>query len=139
MTATQRITNALGYAGLIPFVVPALLIAVDYKDSALLASLVNAYAFGIICFLTGSWWGMALLPGSRAALMLSNLYFLIAFFIFLFANQVWSLAAAVLLTGIFLAEQYSSMFSEFPRHYRSMRTYLTLVASASMLAVHFTG
>jgi hypothetical protein len=99
----------------------------------------RSYAFGIICFLTGSWWGMGLLPGSRPALLLSNLYFLIAFFIFLFAVDVWALAAAVLLIGIFLAEQRSSLFPEFPASYRVMRTMLTLIASASMLTIHLAG
>lgn len=139
MTPTQRVTNGLGYAGLVPFIVPAALIVAGSEHGAFLVSFSGAYAFGIICFLTGSWWGMALAPGSRSALLLSNLYFLIAFFIFLFANQVWPIAAAVLLMGIYLAEQHSSLFSEFPETYRKMRTVLTLIASVSMLAIHIAG
>jgi hypothetical protein len=139
MNSSQRVINTLGYAGLIPFVIPALLIILGSEYSQFLTSLVGSYAFGIICFLTGSWWGMGLLPGSRSALLLSNLYFLIAFFIFLFAIEVWVLASAVLLIGIFLAEQRSSLFPEFPASYRVMRTMLTLIASASMLAIHLAG
>lgn len=139
MSSSQRVINTLGYAGLIPFVIPALLIILGSEYSQFLTSLVGSYAFGIICFLTGSWWGMGLLPGSRSALLLSNLYFLIAFFIFLFAIEVWVLASAVLLIGIFLAEQRSSLFPEFPASYRVMRTMLTLIASASMLAIHLVG
>jgi len=139
MTSAQRVTNSLGYAGLIPFIVPTALIVAGSEHGALLVSFSGAYAFGIICFLTGSWWGMALSPGSRSALILSNLYFLIAFLIFLFANQVWPIAAAVLLMGIYLAEQHSSLFSEFPENYRKMRTVLTLIASVSMLAIHIAG
>ena len=135
MTSAQRVTNSLGYAGLIPFIVPAAMIAANSEHSALLITFTGAYAFGIICFLTGSWWGMALVPGSRSALLLSNLYFLIAFFIFLFASQVWSIAAAVLLIGIYLAEQHSSLFSEFPEAYRKMRAVLALLASVSMLGI----
>jgi len=139
MFSSQRVINTLGYAGLIPFVIPALLIILGSEHSQFLTSLVASYAFGIICFLTGSWWGMGLLPGSRSALLLSNLYFLIALFIFLFAFEVWALAAAVLLIGIFLAEQRSSLFPEFPASYRAMRTMLTLFASASMLTIHWAG
>lgn len=139
MSSSQRVINTLGYAGLIPFVIPALLIILGSEYSQFLTTLVGSYAFGIICFLTGSWWGMGLLPGSRSALLLSNLYFLIAFFIFLFAIEVWVLASAVLLIGIFLAEQRSSLFPEFPASYRVMRTMLTLIASASMLAIHLVG
>jgi hypothetical protein len=139
MFSSQRVINTLGYAGLIPFVVPALLIIFGSEHSQFLTSLAGSYAFGIICFLTGSWWGMGLLPGSRPALLLSNLYFLIAFFIFLFEVDVWALAAAVLLIGIFLAEQRSSLFPEFPASYRVMRTMLTLIASTSMLTIHLAG
>lgn len=139
MFNSQRVINTLGYAGLIPFVIPALLIIFGSESSQFLTSLAGSYAFGIICFLTGSWWGMGLLPGSRPALLLSNFYFLIAFFIFLFAVEVWALAAAVLLIGIFLAEQRSSLFPEFPASYRVMRTMLTLIASVSMLTIHWAG
>lgn len=139
MFTSQRVINTLGYAGLIPFVIPALLIIFGSESSQFLTSLAGSYAFGIICFLTGSWWGMGLLPGSRPALLLSNFYFLIAFFIFLFAVEVWALAAAVLLIGIFLAEQRSSLFPEFPASYRVMRTMLTLIASVSMLTIHWAG
>jgi len=139
MFSSQRVINTLGYAGLIPFVVPALLIILDSEHSSFLITFTGSYAFGIICFLTGSWWGMGLLPGSRLALLLSNLYFLIAFFIFLFAAEVWALAAAVLLVGIFLAEQRSSLFPEFPTSYRLMRAVLSLIASASMMLIHLAG
>ena len=135
----KSVTMMLGYAGLIPFVIPALMIVFDYEHSELLTELIGAYAFGIICFLTGSWWGMGLKPGSPAALLLSNFYFLIAFCIYLFAAQAWSLAAAVLLMSIFLTEKMSSQFPEFPSGYRSMRKVLTLVASASMLVTYFAG
>lgn len=139
MTSAQRVTNGLGYAGLIPFIVPAAMIAAGSDHSAFLVSFTGAYAFGIICFLTGSWWGMALVPGSRSALLLSNLHFLIAFFIFLFASQIWSIAAAVLLLGVYLAEQHCSLFSEFPKAYRKMRAILTLFAGVSMLGIQIAG
>lgn len=132
----HRITRILGYAGLIPFVVPALLVALESEYSELMISAAGAYAFGIICFVTGSWWGIALQPGSRSALLLSNLYFLVAFFIFLFALQWWALAAAILLMSIFFAEQNTSLFPAFPEHYRKLRTVLTLVACSSMLVIH---
>ena len=139
MTSAQRVTNGLGYAGLIPFIVPAAMITANSVHSDFLISFTGAYAFGIICFLTGSWWGMALAPGSRSALLLSNLYFLVAFFIFLFASQVWSLAAAILLIGIYLAEQHSSLFSEFPETYRKMRAALTLLSGVSMFGIQIAG
>jgi len=139
MFSSQRVINILGYAGLIPFVIPAILVIAGSEHSPMLVSLAGNYAFGITCFLTGSWWGLGLLPGSTRILLLSNLYFLIAFFVFLFAVKIWALAAAVLLAGIFLAEQRSSLFPEFPASYRVMRAVLTVVAGVSMLAIHLAG
>lgn len=139
MLPSQRVINTLGYAGLIPFVVPALLIVFGSSHSEFLMSLAGAYAFGIICFLTGSWWGMGLLPGARSALLLSNLFFLIAFFTFALAIEVWGLVAAGLLVSIYLAEQHSSLFPDFPASYRTIRTVLTLIASCSMLTIYWAG
>ena len=132
----QRIVDLLGYAGLIPFVLPAIYVWVSDEHVALAVTIGNAYAFGIICFLTGSWWGLALHSGSQRLLWLSNLYFLVAFFIFLFAAAWWALAAAILLMSIFFAEQNTSLFSQLTTRYRRIRTILTSVAAASMLAIH---
>lgn len=139
MTGAQRITSLLGYAGLIPFVIPALLVASGSEYSELSLAIAGAYAFGIISFLCGSWWGMALNNGSARALLYSNLYFLTALSIFLFASEWWPLAAAILLMSILFAEQNSALFPEFPDPYRKMRVLLTLVASASMLTLHLAG
>lgn len=136
MIATARTVRLLGYTGLIPFVVPALLVSTDSEYAQLSRVIAQAYAFGIISFLTGSWWGMALKDDLRAPLILSNLYFLVALLIFLFAPAWWSLAAAVLLLGIFFTEQHSSLFPRFSVHYRTMRTILTLVAGGSMIVLH---
>jgi len=136
MISVQTIYRMLGYAGLIPFVIPAYLVVTGSAHTNLSVTIAGAYAFGIICFLTGSWWGMGLTSAHRAPLLLSNLYFLVAFFIFLFALPWWPLASAVLLIGIFVAELNRLLFPEFPGLYRKMRTTLTLVASISMLAVH---
>ena len=101
-------------------------------------TIAGAYAFGIIAFLTGAWWGMALAPGNARAMWLGNLYFLVALFAYLFAPARWPLAAALLLVAIYLAEQHSSMLPGFSASYRRVRVTLTAVAAASMLAIHFT-
>lgn len=139
MRYAQRITSLLGYAGLIPFVIPALLVLSGSEYSELSLTIAGAYAFGIISFLCGSWWGMAFDNGSAKALLLSNLYFLTALSLFLFASRWWPLAAAILLMSILLAEQNSTLFPRFPDSYRKMRALLTLVASASMLTLHLAG
>lgn len=136
--SARTIINTLGYAGLLPFVVPAILVAGDsnYADIAIFAA--DAYAFGIICFLTGSWWGMAFEPRNRMVIVLSNVYFLIAFLLWIFVPAYWALFAAVLLFGLLLLERYQSLFSTAPEYYRRMRTILTLFSSSSMLIIHLT-
>ena len=136
MTASQRIMLLLGYAGLIPFVIPAVVVVMGAEYSNLALRIAEAYAFGIISFLTGSWWGMALNRDSGKTLLLSNLYFLVGLLIFVFALQWWALAAAILLMSIYFAEQTSSIFADLDSRYRKMRVLLTMVASASMLTLH---
>lgn len=133
-TTTFRL---LGYGGLVPFVVPAIMIVADSGPLPILLWIINAYAFGIVCFLTGSWWGMALKSGRPRALVLSNLYFLAAATVFVFAPVWWPLIAAVLLVTLYLAEQHTPLFPPTTPAYRNLRIQLTLVASLSMLAVHF--
>lgn len=134
--SARIIINTLGYAGLIPFLVPALLVAfgTGYSDIAILTA--ETYAFGIICFLTGSWWGMASGPGYRIAIILSNIYFIIAFLLMLLVPNWWSFSAAILLIGIFILERNSSILPELQGFYRKMRAILTLFSSGSMLLIH---
>ena len=134
--SAHSIIKTLGYAGLIPFVIPAILVTFDIYDSAFATLVAETYAFGIICFLTGSWWGMASAPGNKVVIMLSNVYFLVAFLILLLAQQWWSLAASILLVGIFGLEWSRSLFPALSDEYRKLRAILTLVSSASILAIH---
>ena len=131
-----NLIRLLGYLGLIPFVVPAILVAIDSSYSALSQLITQVYAFGIISFLTGCWWAQALSNCKPALLLFSNLFFLTSFFVFFMAEQWWALTAAILLICILLTEKTSSLFADLPQHYRNMRVILTLFSSLSMLAVH---
>lgn len=133
---TRHVTRILGYAGLIPFVVPALLVLFGTQHASLSNSIAEAYSFGIVSFLCGSWWGMALRSGSRKTLILSNAYFIVAFLVFVFLPNWWSLTAALLLISISITEQSLVRLFALPRFYRRMRVVLTAVASASMLTLH---
>ena len=137
-TATA-VTRALGYAGLIPFVLPAALVLSGSAHAGLAGDIARGYAFAIICFLCGSWWGMAQQSGVRATLLLSNVYLLLALAIYLFAAEGWALGAAVLLAGAWVCEQSASLFPRYPRDYRRMRAILTLFASASMALIYLYG
>lgn len=135
--SARNIIHTLGYAGLIPFIIPAVLVATSsgYTDLAVLVA--EIYAFGIICFLTGSWWGMASKADSRTVILLSNVYFITAFLLLFLTPAWWSFAASILLIGIFALEQIDSLFPSLPHYYRQMRAILTLISGSSMLIIHF--
>ena len=137
--STRSIIIVLGYAGLIPFVIPAVLVATSSGYTDLAIVIAETYAFGIICFLTGSWWGTASRADSRSVILLSNIYFVTAFLIMFLTPAWWSFAASILLVGIFALEQIDSLFPSLPHYYRKMRSILTLISGSSMLIIHFAG
>ena len=139
MTTSQRTVYLLGYGGLIPFVIPAILILANSPHAALLTTITSAYAFGIICFLCGSWWGLALKSKREYSLWLSNACFLLAFFVFSFAEQWWALAAAILLIILLITAHGAGLLSGLHEQYGKLRTQLTIIASASMLTVQLAG
>jgi hypothetical protein len=108
--AAQQVIRGLGYAGLIPFVVPAIVAVTAPAQAEMAVAIAEHYALAIICFLCGSWWGAARMSNSRAALLLSNAYLLLALALFLFTREWWSLAAALLLAGAWLCEQNGRLF-----------------------------
>jgi len=135
--SARSVILLLGSAGLIPFVVPALLVitASGYSDIAI--RITDTYAFAIICFLTGSWWGVSSGPGKRPGIILSNAFLVLTFLLFLLAPSWWSLAAAILLPFIFVLERGMSLFPVLPNYYQHMRAILTIIASGSLFVVHF--
>lgn len=135
--SARNIIHALGYAGLIPFIIPAALVVTSSSYTDFAVVIAETYAFGIICFLTGSWWGMASRTDSGAVILLSNIYFITAFLIIFLTPAWWSFAASILLVGIFALEQIDSLFPSLPHYYRKMRSILTLISGSSMLIIHF--
>ncbi|MFT4606462.1 MAG: hypothetical protein ACI9YO_002369 [Gammaproteobacteria bacterium] len=134
--SARSIIRILGYLGLIPFIIPAVLVATDSSYSDFATQVAETYAFGIICFLTGSWWGMSSSSDNRALIFLSNFYFVTAFLLLFLAPLWWSFAASVLLISIFALEQVKPLFPPLPQFYRQMRSILTILSSASMLFIH---
>jgi len=128
----MAVVRLLGYAGLIPFVCTALLVLSASPHASLAVELTGSYALAILCFLFGSWWGMAQSSAVRTTLLLSNALLLLALALYLFAREWWPLAAAGLLVGAWLCEQSRSLFPAYAPQYRVMRSLLTLVAAGSM-------
>ena len=136
MRTGEQTVFLLGYAGLVPFVVPAIAAALGFEHALLSTTLIEGYAFGILSFLCGSWWGMALQHGNRGALLLSNLLFLAAFFVFVFAGSWRALTASLLLLLLFALECSGRLLPPIAPGYRRLRAVLTLISSASMLLLH---
>ena len=132
MNSTRTVIQTLGYAGLIPFAVPVVLILAGSVHAAAAYQIALVYALAIICFLCGAWWGYSLNSDRRYPIVLSNLYLLLAFFVFAFAPGWWPLAAPLLLVGIFISELNRSMFPGLPAFYRFLRAILTLVSASSL-------
>ena len=72
-SATATVATRLGWAGLVPFVVAPLALQMSEQSAALVASAISAYGLAILCFLVGSWWGIALLRRYPQVLMASNI------------------------------------------------------------------
>lgn len=64
-TLSPRTAGVLGYAGLIPFVVAALMLHGPWPGTALAAQVFIAYGAAILAFLGGIQWGLALSPASE--------------------------------------------------------------------------
>jgi len=79
---------------------------------------------------------MACGTGNRVVIVLSNVYFVTAFLLMVITPGWWSLAASVLLIGIFGLEQNRSLFPALEQYYRTMRAILTLFSSGSMMVIH---
>jgi hypothetical protein len=118
-------------------VLPALLVVSDSTLAVAAKQIAAGYALAIICFLSGSWWGMAQTSGVRATLILSNLYLLLAIALYLVATEWWPLAATLLLSTALMCEQNKRLFPTCPPGYRRMRMLLTLGAAASMGVIQF--
>jgi hypothetical protein len=137
--SATRVMRLLGYLGLIPFIVPAVLAIFNSDLSGTAIQVAEAYSFGIICFLTGSWWGMSCSNNNSALILFSNFYFLVALILLLLFPLWWSLASSLLLMSVFALEQKTSLFPSLPHFYRQMRGTLTILSSASMMVIHIAG
>jgi hypothetical protein len=132
MKSTHTTIHALGIAGLIPFVAPGILMIAGSDLAAIAYEVAQAYAFAIICFLCGAWWGYSLNTDRRYPIILSNIYLLLAFFVYALAPDWWPVAAPLLLVGIFVTELSRTMFPGLPAFYRYLRAILTLVSASAM-------
>ena len=128
----------LGWLGLLPFLALPLLIAGMPEYRALCQTLLADYAFGILCFLLGIWWGIGVMRGEPRPLLLSNLLFLVLLAArTLLQNAPFMVIAATLFIAIIVLEHSLAVFQRQPAYYARMRIQLSLVAAVSLLTVAF--
>ena len=136
---TQIFTTWLGRAGLLPFIGLLAAVYLDAQNQQLWAEVLSTYTLAIICFLVGSWWGLALIRRSPSALLLSNAMVLAAFFgHVLLGSAAFFLLGALLFLVTVVMERRHALFGRQPSYYSRLRLQLSLVASASLLlaAIH---
>lgn len=135
MTASvEQTATRLGWAGLLPFVAAPVALYVSAEHAPLLATAIAAYALAILCFLTGAWWGIALLRRQPGVLVISNLVVVIAWLGFVLLDlRACVILLAVLLPGTVALERLHPVFRPQPDYYAALRMRLSVVASLSLL------
>jgi hypothetical protein len=129
----------LGYAGLIPFFGLAVL-SLTLNDNTLVIDSLSLYAFGIFTFLCGAWWPTTDMQNAKFwRIVLSNVLFLTAFFVFLLLSNQWLAIGSLLFILIWAIERFSSLIPQHSLSYSKMRTVLTFVASLSMITTYLFG
>jgi hypothetical protein len=124
----------LGWAGLLPFIALALAMLLLPGMAATAADLLSHYAFGILCFLLGTWWGIGVMRPDPAPLLWSNALFIALFFArSLLQGAPFMVVAALLFLVLLLVERRLSAFRRQPAYYATLRARLSLVAAASLL------
>jgi hypothetical protein len=71
--------------------------------------------------------------------VLSNVLFLTAFFVFLLLSNQWLAIGALLFIVVWAIERFSSLIPQLSPSYSKMRTVLTFVASLSMITTYLFG
>lgn len=134
-----HIVKLLGYAGLIPFITLAVL-SILLTDNQLFINALCLYSFGIFTFLCGAWWPTADMQDAKFwRIVLSNILFLTAFFIFLLLPSQWLALGAFLFILIWAIERFSDLIPKISDAYSKMRTVLSVVAGLSMLTTYIFG
>lgn len=128
----------LGFAGLIPFVTPTLLMAVTGSYFPELAYAQLAYGASIVSFLGGARWGFALPESSPAKpdwINLANSVVppLLAWVAMMMSDSILP-AATMVIMGLGISLHYDlSLLPTYPSWFKALRSILTIVAFFSLL------
>lgn len=124
----------LGWAGLLPFLALSLGMLLLPAEASTAANLLAHYAFGILCFLLGTWWGIGVMRPDPSPLLWSNALFVALFLARAVLHDAYfMLAAALLFVVLLLLERRLAAFRRQPAYYVTLRTRLSLVAAATLM------
>jgi hypothetical protein len=124
----------LGWAGLLPFLALSIGMLLLPAEASIAAGLLAHYAFGILCFLLGTWWGIGVMRPDPSPLLWSNALFVVLFFArALLHGAYFMVAAALLFVLLLLLERRLPAFRRQPAYYVALRTRLSLVAAAALM------
>ena len=139
---TKPVYSALAFAGLLPFLACAVLMAAGVavvSPLGSIADIANSYSLAIICFLAGIHWSIYLANQDDPPfnlLLSSNIVFLFAWGMYVLAGTSISLLAqAAALVTLLLIDRSLANAGVFSPHYFRTRTVVTAVAAASLLVV----
>lgn len=131
----------LGWAGLLPFCLLPLVMLWQPDSTAVAGQLLSLYAFGILCFLLGIWWGIGVMRKAPLPLIYSNALFLVLLVTRVLADdRRFMPVAALLFVVLILMERSLAVFQRQPVYYATLRRRLSLVAALSLvLGAHLQG
>ena len=132
----------LGYAGVIPFVVGAVMIWFDGPiDPYFFLQAFHIYSFLVLAFLCGIWWGIALAkfdPNTRLRLLIgSTIILVVSWLVMVFKENNWLIAfLAVAYTLIYIFEVRCSHLP-LESDYLRMRRNLTIIVVLCHFSVFY--
>ncbi|TDG15973.1 DUF3429 family protein [Seongchinamella unica] len=126
--------SGLGRLGLIPFIALTAGAVLCARHRDLFETALAAYSFGILSFLLGAWWGLALIKRHASTLLISNVIFLVVFFsYFLLTTRAYLATSALMFLVLLVVEHRHPMFRPQPAYYARMRVQLSLTAALALL------
>ena len=119
---------------MLPFLAAPVAVYVSSDPAKVVGPAISAYGLAIVCFLVGSWWGIALLRRNQVVLIASNLMVIAGVCgLLLLSLRANLILQALLLVGTIVFERTYPMFRPQPEYYATLRMRLSVIASVSLL------
>ncbi|WP_166253206.1 DUF3429 domain-containing protein [Marinobacter salicampi] len=141
MIAVARLAIAIGLAGLLPFLLGAAALFVWPESGLALVSYFYLYSAGILAFMAGVYWPIALQLENRcyplsplSTMLISQVFFLTAGITLLLPLAAQMIIYPVAFLGLYVVDtRWMTIY--WPRWYRNLRLVLTSVAVVTQVSV----